>query len=88
MLVIGELGPDHRDGGHQAGKHRADSCDMGVDIHNDPVRRRPHIVRGIGGHGKKRRQEKRGQGKEIQLKKFLRRHSSSVLILVFTDEGA
>ena len=46
VLIIGELRADDRDGGHQAGQHRADACNFVVNVHDDAVCRRPHILDG------------------------------------------
>ena len=44
VLVVGELRADNCNGRHQTRQHRADARDLVVDVHDDPVCRRPHIL--------------------------------------------
>ena len=66
MLVVGELRADDRDGGHQTGQHRADACNFAVNVHNDAVRRRPHILDGKRLHAKQADAQQKQQAECIK----------------------
>lgn len=46
MLVIGNFGSNHSNGRHQAGQHGADPGNLVIDIDDDTVCGRPHILYG------------------------------------------
>ena len=66
MLIIGELCADDRDGGHQTGQHRADACDLVVNIYDDAICRRPHILDGKRLHTKQADAQQKQQAECIK----------------------
>lgn len=67
LLVIGQLGSDHRDRGHKAGQHGADADDLSVNVYDDPICHRPHILHRESGRYHYGNDQHKRQGGEVHL---------------------
>ena len=70
MLVAGQLYADDGDGRHEARQHGADPRDVVVNVHDDVLGHRPHIIaacvgRSHGGKGEGGAQQHRRHGVDV-----------------------